>query len=323
VTEFGRSAWYGIIGVFVVAAICVAIGLSADPTDSNPKLQFGLIFGVIAVFLVGLFFFQSRDLGRAEQVSRRAIASGPHDVDDPTRLSEPDLWAALAVKPIDSEAAKARGEMWGAARRSMRLGILICVLIFLTVPPIYLLDTFVTLYVGVPLIVAAALFGVIRAVGRGGEVDQGFERIDRAMAPLGLSMVERPEIQFEPRMPPLWGVNASLGGQLLMEGRRHGRPVSVSQVDAVSTTTVKAAAPSFEAKARDGRIGAGSAAPHAIAAVLAELPNSTRWKGVKVRGGSAGIAVERKGDPGAWLCDLWLAELLAQKLTPAVARGRG
>ena len=321
--EFGRSAWYGIIGVCVVAGFTVAIGLSADPTDPNPKLQFALIFGVIAVFLVGLFFFQSRDLGRAERVSRRAIASGPHDVDDPTKLSEPDLWAALAVKPVDSQAAEARGEMWGAARRSMRLGIVICVLIFLTVPPIYLLDTFVTLYVGVPLIVAAAIYGVVRAVGKGGEVDQGFERIDRAMAPLGLGMVERPELRFEPRMPPLWGVNARLRGQLLMEGRRHGRAVSLSQIDSDSTTTVKTAVPSFEAKARDGRIGAGGDAPPAIAAVLAELPNSTRWKGVKVRGGQAGIEVERKGDPSAWLCDLWLAELLAQKLTPAVARGRG
>jgi hypothetical protein len=314
VREFGRSAWYGIIGVFVVAAITVAIGLSADPADANPKLQFGLIFGVVAVFLVGLFFLQSRDLGRAERVSRKAIASGPHDVDDPTKLSEPDLWAALAVKPIDPEAAEARGEMWGAARRSMRLGIVICILIFLTVPPIYLLDTFVTLYVGVPLIVAAAIYGAVRAVGKGGEVDQGFARIDRAMAPLGLSLVERPELRFEPRMPPLWGVNARLRGQLLMEGTRHGRTVSVSQVDSDSTTTVKAAVPSFGATARDGRIRAGRAAPPATAAVLAELPNSTRWKGVKVRGGPAGIEVERKGDPGAWLCDLWLAEHLAEKL---------
>ena len=96
----------------------------------------------------------------------------------------------------------------------------------------------------------------------------------------------------------------------------------MSQIDSDSTTTVKAAVPSFEAKARDGRIGALGVPPRGDRAVLAELPNSTRWKGVKVRGGRAGIEVERKGDPGAWLCDLWLAELLAQKLTPAVARGR-
>ena len=47
----------GAIGVFVVAGIAIAIALSADSSDPNPKLQMGLIFGVIAVFLVGLFIF--------------------------------------------------------------------------------------------------------------------------------------------------------------------------------------------------------------------------------------------------------------------------
>jgi hypothetical protein len=174
--EFRRSALFAIIGLFVVAAL-VVIALSADPADANPKLQYGLIFGVVGLFLVGLFFFQARDIGAAEGVGRQATAAGPAEVDDPTRMSDPELWAAMAVKPIDPEAARARGEMWGAARRSMRLGMVVCVLIFLTVPPIYLLDTSVTLYVGVPLIVAVAIFGAIRAVGPGGEVDQGFERM--------------------------------------------------------------------------------------------------------------------------------------------------
>ncbi len=312
--EFRRSAIYGIVGLFVVAAIVVVIALSADPADANPKLQYGLIFGVVGAFLIGLFFVQSRDLSAAERGSRGATLEGPREVDDPTKLGEPDLWAAMAVRPIDREAAKARGEMWGAARRSMRLGIVVCVLIFLTVPPIYLLDTFVTLYVGVPLLVAAALYGAVRAVGPGGEVDRGFERIDAAIAPLGLSMVERPELRFEPRMPPLWGANARLRGTLLMEGERHGRKVTVTQEGNLSTVAVQDAIPRFEAKARDGRIGVGRNGPEDVAAVLADVPNSTRWKGVKVRGGGGVIEVERKGDPGAWLCDLWLAERLADGL---------
>jgi hypothetical protein len=36
--------------------------------------------------------------------------------------------------------------------------------------------------------------------------------------------------------------------------------------------------------------------------------------GVTVRGGPDGVVVERKGDPAAWLCDLWLAERLAEAL---------
>ena len=312
--EFRRSAWFGIIGVLVVAAVVVVIALSADPQDADPKLQYGLIFGVVGLFLIGLFFFQSRDLSAAERGNLRGLSSGPREVDDPTKMSEPDLWAAMAVKPVDSEAAKARGEMWGMARRSMRLGMVICVLIFLTVPPIYLLDTFVTLYIGVPLIIAVALYGAIRVTGSGGEIDQGFERIDRAMGPLGLGLVERPELRFEPRMPPLWGANARLRGTLLLEGERHGRKVTVTQEDALSTVAVHDSVPRFEAKARDGRVGVGRDGPEDVRAALTEVPNSTRWKGVKVRGGGGVIEVERKGDPGAWLCDLWLAERLADRL---------
>src|SRR5262245_59600072 len=104
--EFKRSGLYGIIGVFVVAAIVVVIAMSSDPQDADPKLQYGLIFGVVGVFLIGLFYLQSRDVGRAERVSRRALKEGPSEVDNPTTMSEPDLWAAMAVKPIDPEAAK-------------------------------------------------------------------------------------------------------------------------------------------------------------------------------------------------------------------------
>jgi uncharacterized membrane protein YedE/YeeE len=64
--EFRRSTLFAIVGLFVVAALVVVIALSADPADANPKLQYGLIFGVVGLFLVGLFFFQRRDLGAAE-----------------------------------------------------------------------------------------------------------------------------------------------------------------------------------------------------------------------------------------------------------------
>jgi Na+/proline symporter len=58
--EFRRSARFGLIGVFVVAAIVVVIALTADSTDPNPKLQLGLIFGVIAAFIAVLLFVQPR-----------------------------------------------------------------------------------------------------------------------------------------------------------------------------------------------------------------------------------------------------------------------
>jgi hypothetical protein len=197
-------------------------------------------------------------------------------------MDEAELWAALAVKPIDGDSALAREEMWGPARRSLRLGMLVCALIFLAVPPIYLFDTFVPLLIGAPLILAVAIFGAVRAIGSGGEVDQAFDGTGAMMRPLGLELVERPEIRMEVRAPPLFGANARLRGPIVLEGKRNGRSVSVNQEDNTSVTSVRGSAPPFEAKARDGRIRAADGAAPAVAAALEEIPNSTRWKGVEV-----------------------------------------
>jgi hypothetical protein len=313
VREFRRSARFGIIGVIVVAAITVAIGLSTSPNDADPKLQFGLIFGVVAVFFVILMLLQRGDLNRAAGGDARDFAKGPHQVDDPTKLSDGELWAALAVKPIDDQAFKARAELWGAARRSMNLGVVVVILIFLAVPPIYLLDTFIPLLIGVPLIVLVALYGAFRAIGPGGEVESGYDRMDLAMRPLGLSLGERPTVKMVPRGPTMPGYSARLVGPTVMMGERHGRKVEVHQEQGLSETTVRARVPEFEARVRDGRFATDDGASGADA-VLSGLSRSERWKGVKIRGGRDGIVVDRKGDPSAWLCDLWLAERLADQL---------
>jgi hypothetical protein len=313
VRPFRRSAIFGIVGVVVVAAITIAIGLSASPTDPNPKFQFALIFGVLALFLVGLFVFQRRDLNRATVGDSRDFARGPRDVDDPTKLSDGELWAALAVNPIDDEARRARAELWGAARRSMNLGVVIVILIFLAVPPIYLFDTFIPLLIGVPLIVIAALYGSYRAIGPGGEVESGFDRMDAAMRPLGLRLTDRPTVKMVPRAPTMPGYSARLFGPTAMMGERHGHKVEVHQEQGASETTVHAAVPEFEARVRRGRFAEHNGASPA-AAVLEGVPASERWKGVTVRGGPGGVVVARKGDPSAWLCDLWLAEHLADEL---------
>lgn len=313
---FRTSAIYGIVGVFVVAGLCIVIGTTvADPTDPDPKLAYGLIFGVIGLYLVGLFALQRRDVRRAAAGDARGSSGGPREVDNPTAMDDGELWAAMAVKPIDRKAVKARAAAWGMASRSINLGIVICILIFLTVPPIYLLDTWVTLYAGVPLIMLCALYGAFRVIGSGGDIDQGFENADTAMRPLGLKMTSRPDLQFEARMPPMWGANARLRGAMVLEGKRHGRKVVVHQDGAISEVVVSGSVTSFKAKARDGRIKGEEDTPAAVAEVLAEIPNSTRWKGVKIHGGSAGIAIQRDKSVQDWLCDLWLAERLEERLS--------
>jgi hypothetical protein len=313
VKQFRRSATYAIVGLIVVAAVTVGIGLSTSPTDANPKLQFGLIFGVLAIFLVGLFVFQRRDLNRAAVGDVRDFAKGPRQVDDPTKLSDAELWAALAVRPIDDEATEARAELWGAARRSMNLGVVVVILIFLAVPPIYLFDTFIPFLIGAPLIGLVALYGAFRAIGPGGEVESGFEGMDRAMRPLGLSLTERPSVKMVPRGPTMPGYSARLIGPTVMTSERHGRRVEVRQEQGRSETTVHDPVPEFEARVRRGRFAVENEAGDATA-VLEAISGSERWKGVRIRGGPEGVVVERNGDPAAWLCDLWLAERVADEL---------
>jgi hypothetical protein len=310
---FRRSSRFGLIGVFVVAAIVVVIALSADRTDPNPKLQLGVIFGVVAAFIAVLLVLQRRDMDRAATGDVRGFGKGPQLVDDPTKLEDGELWAALAVRPIDTDAIEARKEMWDVGRRGIGLAAVICVLIFLTVPAIYLFETLVPLIIGGPLIAIAALYGAFRAVGSGGDVDQGYERLDQAMKPLGLRLEERPEVRMVPRYPTMTGYSAKLIGPTVMTGQRHGHRVEVRQEEGRSEVTVHAGVSDFEAKVRDGRFATQDGASNA-AAVLRGLPASERWKGVEVHGGADGIVLDRKGDPGAWLCDLWLAERLADQL---------
>ena len=288
---FKRSSRFGLVGVVIVAALAAVIGLTMGEGEANPKLAMGLIFGVIAVFVVVLLLLQRSDLERAaggEAVARtRAAAEGGPPLDDPTAVAEAELWAALATGPIDADAIRAQSEIWDVGRRSLRLGAVIFGLIFLTVPSIYLFETFLPLLIGGPLIAIAAIYGAVRAIGPGGEIDQGYERMDRAMKPLGLQVSERPKGGFEPRAPTMPGFDYRLRGSTELSGERHGRRVAVR----------------FGGHEDAGHCEVELAAPcHAVEA------NSKR---VEVRSGPAGLVISRrKAAPGDWLCDLWVAERL-------------
>jgi hypothetical protein len=317
---FKRSGLFGLVGVFVVSALAATIALTMGQGEANPKLALGLIFGVVAIFCAALFALQRSDLERAADgvavATSRAAAEGGRQVDNPTTMTEPELWAALAVRPIDADAVKARDEVWDVSRRSLRLGMAVTLLIFLTVPPIYLTESFVPLLIGGPLIVIAALYGAFRAIGPGGEIGQSYERTGRAMEPLALQVIGRPQGGFEMRVPTTPGFDYRLRGWTVLSGERHGRQVAVrlgGHEDAgTSEVYVSGGAAEFSARSRDGRVRPTDGAPVTIATALEQVPNSVRWKRVEVSGGSEGIVVTRKkGQPNDWLCDLWLAERLA------------
>jgi hypothetical protein len=316
---FKRSGLFGLIGV-VVVAIVVAIIASTAGNEANPKGTLALIFGVIAVFVVILFVLQRSDLERVAggdaKAVQRAVAESGGKIENPTTMAEQQLWAALSIKPIDNEAIKARSQMWDAGRRSLRLGMIVTLLIFLTVPSIYLFESFLPLLIGGPLIVIAALYGSFRALAPGGEMDSAYDKVRLAMAPLGLEVTERPKVNIEVREATTGRVGPKIHGALVLSGKRHGRAVSIrlgsGEISPHSEVTVRLTTPEFRAKSRDGKVRPGDEVPASFAAVLRGMPNSTRWKKLTVEGGPEGIVIGRKGGAQAdWLCDLWLAERLA------------
>lgn len=132
---FRRSRTYALVGLPLVVAAVVLIALSADPADANPKGTLIPIFAVVGAFVFGLFFLQSRELSAAKASSTLPApraAGGP--IADPTRLSDAELWAGLAVRPIDEDAASAQTQTWEMAERSLGLGKIVTAIIFVIVP---------------------------------------------------------------------------------------------------------------------------------------------------------------------------------------------
>jgi hypothetical protein len=209
--------------------------------------------------------------------------------------------------------------MWGTVRTSMRTGMLISGLIFLSVPPVYLLDTFIPLIVGGSLIAGIALLKSASLMSSGGDLEKAYDLASRAMAPLGLEVVERPTVTIEPKSVAPFRMGPTIRGALVLEGRRHGRDVTIRMpaggIRAASDVSIAGATPEFEYKARDGRLKAANGAPAAVAAALKAVPNSPRWNGVRGGGDADGVVVGRKGAAsGDMLLDLWLAERLADSL---------
>jgi hypothetical protein len=307
------------VGVVITAVLVAVVATSADQTDPNPKGTMALIFGIIAAFIVIFFFVQGRDLRRAEGADADALEQPSGEIENPATLSEPELWAAMAIAPIDEEAVKARKQIWSSTRSSMSSARLVTLLIFLTVPPIYLLDSFVPLLVGLPVILAVVLWKAVPLL-TGRELDSAYSRVGRMMAPLGLEVTETPTLTIEPKYVAPLRMGPRLRGALMLEGHRHGRLVVVRMpAEGVRTTSYVGlgveSSEAFTFRSRDGKLVAGDGAAEAVVEALRSVRGSTRWKSVKGEVGEGRIAVERKGSSsGDWMLDLWLAERLAGAL---------
>jgi hypothetical protein len=291
--------------VFVVAAACIYVAQKYGQNQAHPKKALGLVFAIIGGYVVLLALLQNLDLTRAERAT--VPDEVPEVIDNPATLDEPVLWAAMAVEPIDEAAVRARHQVWGTTRASMQGAWLVTGLIMLTVPPVYLLESFVPLLIGGPIILLIVLWKSLRLLGGG--VEQAYDSASRAMAPLGLRVVQHPDISIEVKGVAPMRSGPVLHGALVLEGERHGRHVVVTMaatagVRSPSEVRLALEAPPFEFKSRDGKPRPAEGAPAPVVETLKGVKGSTRWNGVRGEAGEGGVAIQRKSAGSATGCSI-------------------
>ena len=251
---YRRSRILALVGLPLLVVAVVLVGLSAPETDPNPKKQLAIIFALVGGFVFLLLIVQGIELRSASSVRTTALMAPGTPIENPMTISQVDLWAALAIKPIGDEHARAHEEVWGTVRSSRRSLWIVCILIFITVPMTYLLETFVPVLIGAALIAAVAVIAALRVVGSGGGLDRAYDAFDRSAEPLGLHLDERLTVGVTGRPTPPYGLKTDIRGAVRFSGERHGRGVSVVMDGGGSEVRIAGDVPTFEAKARDGKV---------------------------------------------------------------------
>lgn len=307
--EFKRTARFAFGGIILVAALSLLIGGTLGQGD-DPTLAMALILAIGFTFTFLVMRRQRGDLDAVEARAMQDAALGPQQVVDPGTADPLSLLSALAVRPIDERALKAAGETtYALARSSYDAGVKMIVLIALAVVPWQLFQFAWSLVVMVPVIVIYALYLAYRALAG---LDEAYEATEATLAPLGLRLTERPEVEVVSR-PTGEGARADVSGAVEYAGRRHGRGVTVRHDEDGTTTSLSGRYPEFEITAKGERLRAAPGVPPGVDTLLDGLSASPVWRGVKITGGRDGITVARPvAGAQHWMRDLWLAERLAE-----------
>jgi hypothetical protein len=194
-------------------------------------------------------------------------------------------------------------------RSSISSGAILMVLIAFAVIPWQLFQFYWSLIVVVPIIVGYAGYLSAQVLGAGGTLAPAYAASEATMNPLGLTMTEAPRIVTSPRAAGP-GMQKQMVGTAVYEGNRHGRAVRL-RLASKTTTEVAGVYPAFQIRNREGRLRPAAGSPPEVETVIAQLNASPLWRGVNVRGGEDGIVVERGDNRSSWMCDVWLAERLA------------
>ena len=310
--DFARSRRFGLVGVGGVAVVVAAIALVFGQGSANPTGALIAIIVVIFGFVAVLLYLQRRDLDSAASRSLAETQAAIRPVADPTLADPVSLIAALATGPVDRSAIGAGDQrMWALGRQSISSGAVMMVLIFCAFVPWQLWQATWALVTFGSAVVLYAVYLAVRVLMPGGSLEQAYDNAGPTLAALGLTETSRPQVEIRQRAFGPTAMTHELEGALIYEGERRGRQVSVT-IGTGSLVQVLGAVKPFNVRAHGERLRAADGAPPGVAAVLKPLRASSYWKGVSAGGGAEGVAVERT-QRGAehWLCDLWLAERLA------------
>jgi hypothetical protein len=314
---FRRSSMFGIVGVVVVMVAVAVIALQYGSGTAHPTGALIAIVAIVFGFIAVLMVLQRRDLNKVSGAAEREALADVGPVSDPTTVPPGSLIAAMAVRPVDERALSGTAAAWGVARGSMNSAAVMVVLIFLAMAPWIIFQWKWSLIVMLPIIGVYLLYLVARIFIPSGTVGKAFQASADMLSPLGLDMTQQPRVGLEPRLGQA-GYSGKLVGTYALEGERHGRHVSMRRPgDGPTVVTVGGAFPEFSVKSDGDRLRAARGAPPEVGRALGSLSRSKRWKGIELKAGGDGITVERRRDSGFdWLCDLWLAERLADAVRP-------
>ena len=309
--DFKRSRWFGLGGVVVLMVVVAVLALMFGQNTANPTGLYVVIFVLVFGFVALMLRFQRRDLDAAEKRMSDEATGRVSRVTDPTLANSASLLGALATGPVDREAIEAATKSsWELGRSSISAAAIMTALIAIGVIPWQLFQFPWALVVVVPILIFYAGYLLMNVMGRGGSLAPAYALSEPTMKPLGLEMTEVPSIKTTPRVAGP-GMQKHVVGTATYEGNRHGRAVRL-RLGTKTTTEVAGVYPAFEIRNRDGRLRPAAVSPPEVETVIAQLAASPLWRGVNVRGGEEGIVVERKDNRSSWMCDLWLAERLAE-----------
>jgi len=314
-----RSGAFWVFWLAVAAAACAAVAVTTGQHQADPKGTYAAIFGILALYFVAFFVGRAREVTAGKTADLKGAQRGAQPtIADPTALSNAELYGALAIRPIDKAALKARAQIWETERSGMRSGMLIVVLIFVCVPPMYFLHTFIPTIAGAAVIATFGLCKSFQLMGSG--MGGVYELSDRVMAPLGLKVTEHYSVSIEPNLAR-GGPAPVMRGALEMQGERHNRHVKIRTpagggIRTQRTVEVTTGSDQeFELRSRDGLFHAVGEAPQSIRSLIAALPRSSAWNGVWAQAAEGAIVIKRKSAAGSdSLLDLWLGERLADAL---------